>query len=162
MCKYKELLIYLIDPFNLSSLLNNFIQYFGEVSLLLGIRRTASARTKTQCMLYKISKRKLLAVLQDSPTAYNEMKAVAESRNRRLQHYINPQKYKLLPKDEVDVQDSKTELFGADAEKVVSAKDEEMSRIRSKTRQSHRIAGMKRGAILTGRHTKIQTAKNKP
>jgi len=84
------------------------------------------------------------------------MKGVAESRRRRLQHYMNPRKYKLLPQDEVDIEDSKTELFGADAEKVVSAKDEESSRVRSKMRQSHRVAGMKRGAILTGRHTKAQ------
>ena len=84
------------------------------------------------------------------------MKGVAESRRRRLQHYMNPRKHKLLPQDEVDIEDSKTELFGADAEKVVSAKDEESSRVRSKMRQSHRVAGMKRGAILTGRHTKAQ------
>ena len=38
---------------------------FGEVSRLLGVQRTASARTKTQCMLYRISKKKLLMVLQD-------------------------------------------------------------------------------------------------
>eukprot|EP00551_Chaetoceros_affinis_P008086 CAMPEP_0203682564 /NCGR_PEP_ID=MMETSP0090-20130426/46330_1 /ASSEMBLY_ACC=CAM_ASM_001088 /TAXON_ID=426623 /ORGANISM="Chaetoceros affinis, Strain CCMP159" /LENGTH=88 /DNA_ID=CAMNT_0050551563 /DNA_START=359 /DNA_END=625 /DNA_ORIENTATION=- len=83
------------------------------------------------------------------------MKGVAESRQRRLQHYMNPRKYELLPQDEVDIEDSKTELFGADAEKVVSKKEEESSRIRSKIRQS-RVAGMKRGAILTGRHTTMQ------
>ncbi len=79
------------------------------------------------------------------------MTEVAESRQRRLKHYMNPKKYKLLQKDEIDVEDSKTELFGADAEKVASTKEEEM-------RKSHRIP--KRGAILTGRHTKIHPPKN--
>ena len=63
---------------------------------------------------------------------------------------MNPTKYELLPQDEIDVEDSKTELFGADADKVVSNKEIE---VRSKMRQSQRVAGMKRGAILTGRHT---------
>ena len=120
--------------------------------MLLGVRRTASARTKTQCMLYKISKEKLFSVLQDFPSTSGDMKAVAESRQRRLQHYTNPQKYELLPGDEVDTEDSKTELFGADAEKIVSAKEEESSRMRGKLRVSNRVAAMKRSAILTGRH----------
>ncbi len=114
------------------------------MSLLLDIRRTASARTKTQCMLYKITRSKLLKVLRDFPSTFDTMKAVAESRQRRLQHYMDPTQYKLLPEDEVDIEDSKTELFGADADKVVSEKEQEM-------RQSHRLP--KRGAILTGRHT---------
>ncbi len=103
-------------------------------------------------MLYKISKKKLFKVLQDFPTTFNNMKAVAESRQRRLQHYMSPDKHKLHPEDEVDIEDSKTELFGADADRVASALDEESSRMRGKIRQSHKIAGMKRGAILTGRH----------
>ena len=127
-------------------------KYFGDVSLLLGIKRTASARTKTQCMLYKISKNKLFTVLQDFPSTRSGMKKVAASRQRRLQHYMNPKTTRLHPEDEIDIEDSKTELFGADTEKVVSARDEESSRIRGKMRQSHKIAGMKRGAILTGRH----------
>lgn len=83
--------------------------------------------------------------MHDFPSTLATMKEVAESRQRRLQHYMNPNEHKLLPKDEIDIEDSKTELFGADAEKVASAKEEEM-------RQSHRIP--KRGAILTGRHTR--------
>jgi hypothetical protein len=110
-------------------------------------------------MLYRISKKKLLAVLQDFPSTFTAMKGVAESRQRRLEHYINPQMHKLLPKDEVDAEDAKTELFGADAEKVVSAKDEQSSRVRSKMRQSQRVPGMKRGAILTGRHTAKKTSR---
>ena len=52
---------------------------FGEVSRLLGVQRMASARTKTQCMLYRISKKKLLMVLQDFPDTLASMVAVAES-----------------------------------------------------------------------------------
>lgn len=104
-------------------------------------------------MLYKIAKSKLLAVLHDFPSTFGDMKTVAESRMRRLQHYSNPKKYELLPQDEVDIEDSKTELFGADAERVVSAKEEESSRARSRIRQTHRVPAMKRNAIVTGRHT---------
>lgn len=113
--------------------------YFGEVSLLLGIRRTASAKTKTQCMLYRISKERLLMILQDFPHTLASMVGVAESRQRRLQHYVDPEKHPLRPTDEIDAEDCKTELFGVDADKVVLDKEEQNSR-RMKGRQSHRFA----------------------
>jgi len=114
--------------------------FFGEASLLLGIRRSCSARTKTQCMLYRISKLKLLTVLQDFPDTLVTMKKVAVSRVNRLQHYVSPEKYGLKPEDEVDSEDRKTELFGVDAEEVMHAKAEENSRFRLKSRHSHRNA----------------------
>jgi len=122
-------------------------KYFGEVSLLLGIRRTASARTKTQCLLYRISKENLLIVLQDFPDTLASMTGVAESRQRRLQHYIDPEKHRLLPADEIDAEDCKTELFGVDADKVVLDKEEESSRTRMKGRQSHRFATIQRNQV---------------
>lgn len=64
--------------------------YFGEVSLLLNKRRTASAQTKTQCMLFKISKRNLLMVLEDFPETLEYMVKVAEQRQRRVAHHIDP------------------------------------------------------------------------
>ena len=99
-------------------------QYFGEVSLLLGIRRTASARTKTQCMLYKISKARLLAVLQDFPEMAERMRKTAEGRVRRLEYYLDPTNKTLAKEDEVDAEDSKTDLFGADADVVARDKAE--------------------------------------
>eukprot|EP00558_Chaetoceros_sp_UNC1202_P003548 CAMPEP_0197248536 /NCGR_PEP_ID=MMETSP1429-20130617/40098_1 /TAXON_ID=49237 /ORGANISM="Chaetoceros sp., Strain UNC1202" /LENGTH=81 /DNA_ID=CAMNT_0042709787 /DNA_START=116 /DNA_END=358 /DNA_ORIENTATION=- len=72
------------------------------------------------------------------------MMNVAESRHRRLQHYVNPDEFPLLEEDEVDPEDCKTELFGADAEKIVSAKKEEVNRTRIKGRTSHRFATIQR------------------
>ena len=86
-------------------------QYFGEVSLLLGVRRTASAKSKTQCMLY--------------PTVESRMTRVAQSRRRRLAHYRNPKQVKLDPADEIDHEDSQTELFGVDADKILHDKEQE-------------------------------------
>ena len=91
-------------------------------------------------MLYKITKAKLLSILLDFPDTHTAMVKIAESRNRRLKHYMNPTKNNLLPEDEVDAEDCKTELFGADAGEIVSAKEEEIFRARVKNRQSHRMA----------------------
>ena len=118
--------------------------YFGEVSLLLGIRRTASAKTKTQCMLYKVGRQKLLEILHNFPEMAKVMKRVSWSRKRRLEHYVNPTEAPLFPEDEVDDEDCKTELFGVDAEQVASAKEEEFGRKQfgRKSRQSHRVSSM--------------------
>ena len=99
-------------------------QYFGEVSLLLGVRRTASARTKTQCMLYKISRERLLDVLQDFPEMAERMRKTAEGRVRRLEYYLDPANKTLSKEDEIDPEDSKTDLFGADADVVARDKAE--------------------------------------
>lgn len=123
-------------PFPLHSLLLH-AQYFGEVSLLLGIRRTASARTKTQCLLYKISKERLLAVLQDFPEMAERMRKVAESRVSRLEHYLDPKNKPLRREDEIDAEDSKTDLFGADADVVARDKAEEFE---AERRQNYRGA----------------------
>lgn len=128
-------------------------KYFGEVSLLLGIRRTASARTKTQCTFYKISKQKLFTVLQDYPETLATMVKVAESRQRRLEHYIDPLENKLLPEDEIDAEDCKTDLFGEDAEKIVTVKEEE-TRSRTKHRQTHRHAIQRGSGLMGGVHLK--------
>ena len=117
---------------------------------MLGIRRTASARTKTQCTFYKISKEKLLTVLQDFPETLATMVKVAQSRHRRLQHYIDPIENKLLSGDEIDAEDCKTELFGQDEEKIVTVKEEQT---RTRNRQSHRHA-IQRGSGLKGIHLK--------
>lgn len=51
------------------------------------------------------------------------MTNVAQSRRRRLAHYMNPGSNTLVPGDEVDVEDSKTELFGKDADKILQDKE---------------------------------------
>lgn len=101
--------------------------YFGEVSLLLGVRRTASAKSKTQCMLYRLRKCKLLSLLQDYPTIESKMTNVAQSRRRRLLHYLEPKKVALAPVDEIDAEDCRTELFGQDADQILHEKEEEMN-----------------------------------
>ena len=113
--------------------------------MLLDIRRTASARTKTQCILFKISRENLLSVLKDFPDTYDTMVDVAKKRQRRLKHYINPLKYILAKEDEIDSEDCKTELFGADAEQICSKKEEEVSRYRLNSRKAHRKAGINPG-----------------
>lgn len=104
--------------------------YFGEVSLLLGIRRTASARTKTQCLLYKITKENLIKVLTDYPEINASMKKVATSRKNRLAHYVNPKSCALSSDEEIDAEDCKTELFGVDADEVALEKEEAFEKSR--------------------------------
>ena len=102
-------------------------QYFGDVSLLLGVRRTASAKSKTQCMLYRLRKSNLLTLLHDYPAIQSKMKNVAQSRQRRLAHYLDPKEVTLASGDEIDTEDCKTALFGMDAEKILVSKEAEMN-----------------------------------
>lgn len=84
-----------------------------------------------------------MSILKDFPDTLKHMIQVAESRQKRLQHYTNPSTFPLAKEDEVDLEDSKTILFGADSEKVVSQKEEE--------RISHRrkpTGDIRRGAAL--------------
>lgn len=92
---------------------------------MLGVRRTASAKSKTQCMLYRIKKNNLLTLLHDYPNVESRMTKVAQSRRRRLAHYLDPKQVELAPADEVDAEDSRTELFGIDADKILADKEEE-------------------------------------
>lgn len=87
-------------------------QFFGEVSLLLGVKRTTSARAKTQCLLHEIGKQELTSILNDFPHVAWRMKQVATKRRKRLQHCTNPLECSLDPQDELDSEDRTTELFG--------------------------------------------------
>ncbi|KAL9190366.1 hypothetical protein ACHAXT_007577 [Thalassiosira profunda] len=82
--------------------------YFGDVSVLLGVRRTASAKSKTQCSLFRLRKSSLIALLQDYPVVEKKMTKVAQSRRRRLMHYLDSS-VALAPGDEVDSEDAQTE-----------------------------------------------------
>jgi len=55
------------------------------------------------------------------------MMNVAQSRQRRLAHYLDPKKVDLAPGDEVDAEDCRTELFGQDADQILLDKEEEMN-----------------------------------
>ncbi len=91
----------------------------------------------------------MLNILNDFPASLENMTSIAESRRRRLDHYIDPTTNPLMPEDEIDAEDCKTELFGVDADKVVSVKDEQFEQTRAhariKARQSHRLATIQRG-----------------
>jgi len=114
-------------------------------------------------MLFKISKEKLTAVLKDFPETMTNMVKVAESRHRRLKHYIDPSKYALAKEDEIDSEDCKTELFGADAEQIVSAKEDEV-KTHSRTRKNHRMAAIQRSpiALANKKRGRIATMINNP
>lgn len=94
-------------------------------------------------MFFKINKKQLLSVLKDFPETFEAMVNVAESRQRRLGHYIDPTNNPLAKEDEIDPEDCKTELFGADAEQIVTAKEEETHKSRLKQhRHTHRLAAI--------------------
>eukprot|EP00568_Trieres_chinensis_P014048 CAMPEP_0183321582 /NCGR_PEP_ID=MMETSP0160_2-20130417/69232_1 /TAXON_ID=2839 ORGANISM="Odontella Sinensis, Strain Grunow 1884" /NCGR_SAMPLE_ID=MMETSP0160_2 /ASSEMBLY_ACC=CAM_ASM_000250 /LENGTH=121 /DNA_ID=CAMNT_0025488549 /DNA_START=1 /DNA_END=366 /DNA_ORIENTATION=+ len=95
-------------------------------------------------MLYKIEKEKLLKILKDFPETEATMMRVARSRKRRLDHYVSPSSCPLLPEDEIDSEDSKTELFGVDAAQVASAKEEEFERkqMGHRSRHSQRVSSL--------------------
>lgn len=95
-------------------------------------------------MLFKISKQNLLSILNDFPNTYDAMVDVAKKRQRRLKHYLNPLTYPLAKEDEIDSEDCKTELFGADAEQICSKKEEEVARYRIHSRKAHRMAAIQR------------------
>ncbi len=69
------------------------------------------------------------------------MMNVAHSRRRRLAHYLNPKGVSLHPGDEVDVEDSKTELFGKDADLILQDKQkaDQLNRLQSgiKPKRTH-------------------------
>lgn len=94
-------------------------------------------------MLYRLRKRDLLSLLQDYPSIETKMIDIAQSRRRRLAHYLDPKNVSLEKKDEVDAEDCRTELFGVDAEKILHDKEEEfkMERINSGIKTKRRTLG---------------------
>jgi len=134
--------IYLDDKISSTNKTNTYCTigdgcFFGEVSILLGIRRTASVKTRTQCVLYKIDKESLMSILPEFPETREKLHRIAETRNRRLNHFMDPDSFVLAPGDEIDSEDRKTELFGLDAAEAVHTKEEKLEKKR-------RIAGIKK------------------
>jgi len=111
--------------------------FFGEVSVLLGIRRTASVKTRTQCILYKVAKENLLNILKDFPETAVDLRRIADIRRRRLAHHLHSDEScvePLLPGEEVDSEDRKTDLFGLDADQAVHSKKEAFENNRRQAR----------------------------
>lgn len=114
------------------------------------MRRIASAKSKTQCMLYRIRKNDLVSLLHDFPEIEAKMRITAQSRRKRLAHYLNPKEAKLSTEDEIDTEDSRTDLFGVPPEEVVLEKNEEC-------KQERIESGLKRRTVLYS-HTRRRNA----
>ena len=108
-------------------------------------------------MLYRLTRSNLLPLLKDYPYVEAKMTDIAQSRRRRLAHYLDPKHVVLEPGDEIDAEDCQTELFGVDADKILRDKEEEynqerlQSGIRS-TRRTHQSNGRgvrRRNASIT-------------
>jgi CRP-like cAMP-binding protein len=146
--------------------------YFGEVSVLLGCKRTASARTKTQCVLYRITAQNLKHLLVDYPDKQEYMLRVAKARQKRIIHYLGMDKSKLSREDEQDEEDAKTELFGVDADEMMMQKDVEFEQSRAHARISlkqahhnnHTPASRARISEVTGgeQRTSLQVFQSRP
>ena len=119
--------------------------YFGEVSLMLDCKRTASARTKTQSLLYALSRADLKRVLRDHPDKSEYMYDISRKRKKRMMKYLNLESKGSNKEkedggdsddDEQDEEDEKTDLFGTDADEMMLLKDEEFEKYRSHARIS--------------------------
>jgi CRP-like cAMP-binding protein len=89
--------------------------YFGDVSVFLKCKRTATTKSQTTTYVHKINRDDIELTLKDYPEIREYLVMVATKRLRRV-HAMDP---KLVTKDptlskdadSVDAEDSKTELF---------------------------------------------------
>eukprot|EP00956_Cyclotella_meneghiniana_P029790 scaffold73305_cov71-Cyclotella_meneghiniana.AAC.2 len=83
------------------------------------------------------------------------MTEIAQSRRRRLAHYLDPKNVTMQPGDEIDAEDCRTELFGKDADKILRAKEEELNqeRLQAGRRRPHHNTGT--GGHIRRRHASI-------
>ncbi|GMH69740.1 hypothetical protein TL16_g05229 [Triparma laevis f. inornata] len=127
--------------------------YFGEVSILLNCKRTASARTKTQCMLFRMKAQDLRLLLHDFPEKEEYMKRVARARHKRIVAYMGVEEGKEPDDEEQDEEDAKTDLFGTDADEMMLRKDEEFEKYRQHARISVRASHHRNSGVgLPGRN----------
>ncbi|CAM9415491.1 unnamed protein product [Phaeothamnion confervicola] len=90
--------------------------YFGDVSVLLGGRRTATAKAKTTCQLWAVPGAPLLRLLAEHPELSAHMAKVAEKRRARVMHLDRNRQLGLLsPEVMEDEEDMKTRMFSANA-----------------------------------------------
>ena len=57
--------------------------HFGDVDMLLGVRRNGTAQATDDCMLYKIQKNQLSEILEDFPSIKKKLfnKAIIDNKN---------------------------------------------------------------------------------
>ena len=113
--------------------------YFGEVSVLLGCKRTASARSKTQCVLFVADALQFKRTLDDFPAKKEYMLRVARARQSRIISYLSDTVTQESA-DEQDEEDAKTDMFGTDADEMMVTKELENEKYRHKARISVRAA----------------------
>eukprot|EP00520_Triparma_pacifica_P017727 CAMPEP_0118640342 /NCGR_PEP_ID=MMETSP0785-20121206/4703_1 /TAXON_ID=91992 /ORGANISM="Bolidomonas pacifica, Strain CCMP 1866" /LENGTH=1277 /DNA_ID=CAMNT_0006531725 /DNA_START=175 /DNA_END=4005 /DNA_ORIENTATION=- len=132
--------------------------YFGEVSIILNCKRTASARTKTQCLLYRLHADDLKKLLFDFGAQHNYMKKIARARQKRIVSYLGLEEEEIEEDEEQDEEDAKTDLFGTDADEMMIKKDQEFEAYRAHARISvrathNRPSQRERGSEREGRRT---------
>lgn len=88
--------------------------YFGDVALLMDVRRTASAIVKVPTMLYYIEDESLHEILDDHPRIHEYMLFIARERKIRV-NCVDPghtmQAEQLSRRNMVDREDSSTKFF---------------------------------------------------
>ena len=119
--------------------------YCGEVSMLLSCKRTASARTKTQCMLFRCAAKQMQGILDDYPEKKDYMENVAICRQKRIFNYLSKESVELGEEDRDDQEDCKTDLFGVDASEVMMVKEEEFGKHKERARVSMSLRSAKSG-----------------
>ena len=134
---------------------------FGEVSLLLNERRTATARSETITVLHTLDKAALAECLEDVPIIRDYMLHVAKKRKQRVAQ-IDPLYSGIVDttfeSDEyVDVEDAKTPLFMYD--KAVNQTKEVTTKGRSSKSKSKRHSTSKFGLHFDKKneHVKMQS-----
>ncbi|GMH90312.1 hypothetical protein TrVE_jg4805 [Triparma verrucosa] len=93
--------------------------YFGDGAVFLGVKRTATVRTRTLCEMYAVDGPDILRSMRDFPEIKEYMKMVAAKRKNRIDILDSNTKVKAMEDNTLDDEDSKTFLFssslGADA-----------------------------------------------
>ncbi len=89
--------------------------YFGEVAMLLGCRRTATARSETISVLHTLDEETFNDCLEDAPDVKKYMIEVAKKRQQRVAqidpNYTGIVDTRLESSSYVDPEDAKTDLF---------------------------------------------------
>ncbi len=98
--------------------------FFGEVALLLPVRRTASARSTTVSILYVLTKENLVNSLSDFPEIADRLQLIAESRVQRVTKLLKEVASRkvagtkakfVLKKSDIDLQDAQAQALLANS-----------------------------------------------
>lgn len=100
-------------------------------------------------------------VLEDFPETLGYMINVAEQRQRRVAHHIDPSNCKMFEEDKVDAEDFKTELFGADRENNLTFGEQVTSRAKSKRNKFRKPTNERRSVSFLQDNTNSMVNKAK-